>query len=334
MTPFYNSNYLDTITISEIYKKSNIYLYPYARYAFLEALIKLKIRSVYLPAFICRDMLAPINTLGLEYSFYHCDETLQPILEDIKCDAIVMVNYFGFANDIRPFEIYKEKYHSLIIEDNAHGFLSKDSQGNLLGIRGDMGLLSIRKTIFLPNGGALLVNSGDLKTIQFDSAEIKQSDEDIRYYQKLNLKKKIFHYSLGIAILLVRRFVRYIKTGSTIPLPNKQSEYQMPSNKYLTPILANGKIDIDILQEMKKHQDLYIQVGKWAKKFDIEPIYQFYNESVPYEFAFIDRGNYKEFERFLLRKGFFVLPWPELPDEIVGSCPEFYKNIKVVPFLW
>lgn len=319
---------------NDIYSQSNLYLYPYARYAFLEALIKLKIKSVYLPAFICRDMLAPINKLELEYHFYHCDENLQPILEDIQCDAIIMVNYFGFANDITPFKKYKERYDSIIIEDNAHGFLSKDAEGNLLGTRGDVGLLSIRKTIFLPNGGALLVNNKDLKTIQYESAEIKQSDEDIRYFHKLNLKKKIFHHSLGIAILLIRRFLRYIKTGYAIPLPDKQSEYEIPSNKYLTPILANGKIYIDLQQEIKRHRELYVQVEIWAEQFNIEPIYKFYNESVPYEFAFIDKGNYKEFEKFLYRKGFFVLPWPDLPDEIVDSCPEFYKNIKVVPFLW
>ena len=70
-----------------------------------------------------------------------------------------MIDYFGFSQDSRPFEEYKKKYISIIIEDNAHGFLSKDKHGVLLGTRGDIGLLSNRKTIFLPNGGALLVNN-------------------------------------------------------------------------------------------------------------------------------------------------------------------------------
>lgn len=320
--------------LNDIYINSNIYLYPYARYAFLEVLIKLNFKSIYIPAFICRDMLAPINTLGLQYHFYQCDENLLPILEDIQCDAILMVNYFGFANDISVFMQYKEKYNAVIIEDNAHGFLSKDSQGNLLGTRGDVGLLSIRKTIFLPNGGALLINNCDLKTIKFESAKINKSDEDIRYYKKLNLKKKIYHHFIGIAIVLIRRFLRYIKTGSTIPLPDKKSEYEMPSNKYLTPILSSGKINIDIEYEIKRRQELYIQVEQWARKFNINPIYNFNKESVPFEFAFIDNGTYKEFEKYLLKRGFFILPWPDLPDEVLKNCLKLYTNVKVVPFLW
>ncbi len=334
MTPFYNQNYQEKINIKDIYTQSNIYLYPYARYAFLEVLLKLDIKSIYLPAFICRDMLAPINKLGLKYYFYHCDENLFPILEDIQCDAIIMVNYFGFENQLEPFWEYKKKYNSLIIEDNAHGFLSKDSQGNLLGTRGDVGLLSIRKTMFLPNGGALLVNSDDLNIVKFDSADIKQTDEDVRYYQKLGLKQKIVHKYIGIFILLLRRVLRYVKTGSTIPLPDKESEYELPSNRYLTPILKDKKINLDIELEIKRRQKLYLQVEQWAKKFNIEPIFKYYKESVPYEFAFIDQGNSNDFERFLLRQGFFILPWPDLPDDIVDNCPVFYKNIKVVPFLW
>jgi hypothetical protein len=71
-----------------------------------------------------------------------------------------------------------------------------------------------------------------------------------------------------------------------------------------------------------------------AKIFDIKPIYDLYNGIVPFEFAFIKNKEYKEFEKLLYLNGFFVLPWPDLPDEVVENCPEFYKDVKVVPFLW
>lgn len=322
------------LNIKEVYKDSNIYLYPYARYAFLEALKTLDMKTIYLPSFICRDMLAPINTLKIKYFFYEVDEKLQPILQNIKCDAILMVNYFGFAQDIEPFEEYKQKYNAVIIEDNAHGFLSKDNNGVLLGARGDVGLLSIRKTVFLPNGGALLVNNELLKNNYFNNSEIQSSYEDAIYDRKLNLKKKIFNKYLGIAILLLRRAIRFIKIGSVIPLPDKLSEEEMPSNCYLTPILKDGIISIDIEEEIQRRRKMYLKIKEYAKKFDINPIYNLDSNTVPFEFAFIDNGNYKKFERYLYTKGFFILPWPDLPDDIVDSCPTFYKNVKVVPFLW
>jgi hypothetical protein len=320
--------------IKNIYKSSDIYLYPYARYAFLEVLKTLYIRTIYLPAFICRDMLAPLNTLGVKYFLYEVNEKLECLLEDIKCDAILMVDYFGFSQDFKPFEEYKKKYNSLVIEDNAHGFLSRDKNGVLLGTRGDIGLLSIRKTIFLPNGGTLLINNESLKDKEYRSTKIRISYEDVNYNKKLDLKKKIFSKYLGIAILFIRRVIRFIKTGSAIPLPDELSEKEMPSNIYLTPILKDGIILIDIDIEIQRRRKMYLTVQQYAKQFDIKPIYDLDENCVPFEFAFIDNGNYKKFERYLYTKGFFILPWPDLPDDIIDTCPKFYKNVKVVPFLW
>lgn len=322
------------LNIKEVYKDSKIYLYPFARYAFLEALKTLDIKTIYLPAFICRDMLAPINTLKIKYFFYEVNENLEPMLEDIKCDAILMIDYFGFSQDFRPFEEYKKKYNSIIIEDNAHGSLSKDKNGVLLGTRGDIGLLSIRKTIFLPNGGALLVNNELYKNKYFKNSEIKSSYEDVIYDKKLNLKKKIFSKYLGISIVLTRRLLRFIKTGSSIPLPDRLSEEEMPSNCYLTPILKDGIISIDIEEEIQRRRKMYLKIKEYAQQFDIKPIYDLDDNTVPFEFAFIDNENYKKFEQYLYAKGFFILPWPDLPNGIINICPKFYKNVKVVPFLW
>ncbi|MCT7626122.1 DegT/DnrJ/EryC1/StrS family aminotransferase [Aliarcobacter butzleri] len=322
------------IKLKELYSNSDIYLYPYARYAFLEALKMLDIKTIYLPAFICRDMLAPINTLRIKYFFYAVNENLEPMLEDIKCDAILMVDYFGFGQDLEPFEEYKKKYNAIIIEDNAHGFLSKDRNGVLLGTRGDIGLLSIRKTVFLPNGGALLINNEFLKDKKYQSAETQQSYEDVKHNKKFDLKNKIFSKYLGISIILLRRVIRFIKTGSSIPLPDPLSEKYMPSNSYLTPILKNGMISIDIEKEIQRRRKMYLKIKEYAQQFDIKPIYDLDDNTVPFEFAFIDNENYKKFEQYLYAKGFFILPWPDLPNGIINICPKFYKNVKVVPFLW
>jgi len=312
----------------------SIYLFPYARNAFFEALKKLNIKTIYMPGFICRDMLAPINSLNIKYYFYEVNKNLQPILEDIECDAILFVNYFGFEQEIKPFNEYKAKFGAILIEDNAHGFLSKDMHGLLLGTRGDIGLLSIRKTISLPNGGALVINNIGYKKIIFKSAMVQKSFEDDNYNKKLSIKKKIFSKYLGITILLLRRFIRYIKTGSIVPLSDKNSEKYMPKNLYLTPLLEDKIVNIDIDYEVNRRRLMYNKIKIWAEVFCIKPIFELDKFSCPFEFAFIDNGNYQEFEAFLLKKGFFILPWPDLPDNIVNNCSEFYKNIKVVPFLW
>ena len=322
------------ISLDNLYKQSDIYMYSYARYAFLEVLNKLDIASIYLPSFICRDILSPINNLNIKYFFYEVNEKLEPILKDIKCDVILMVNYFGFVQDVSPFLEYKEKYNSIIIEDNAHGFLSCDKSGNQLGTRGDFGLLSIRKTIALPNGAALLVNNDKYKNIDFENETSELTFEDKKYDKKVFLKKLFITKYFGIAFLLFRRLLRYIKTGSSIPMPDKESEKELPLNKFITPKLDNMTLHISQNLETSRRRNMYLQVTAWAKLFNIKPIYELNDGIVPFEFAFIDNGKYKQFEKYLFLKGYFILPWPDLPDEVISSCPKFYKDIKVVPFLW
>lgn len=334
LSPFFLQESKNPLNLKQLYSSSDILLYPYARYAFLEALKQHTIKSIYLPSFICRDMLSPINALNIDYVFYDVNEKLEPLLEETQCDAIVIVNYFGFEQTMVPFLDYQKKYGALIIEDNAHGLFSKDRIGNFLGTRGDFGLLSIRKTISLPNGAALLVNNESFKNIPYTSAPIQKTHEDNRYFSKQRLKEKIVHQSIGIAIVLLRRVLRFIKTGSVLPFPDPMSEQELPENSYLTPLLVEGNVPIDINEEVKRRLQMYRSIEEWAKRFGIKPIYPLYEGVSPYEFAFIDNGKADQFEKFLFFKGFFILPWPDLPKEIVSTCPEFYKNIKVVPFLW
>ena len=77
------------------------------------------------------------------------------LLNSQHCKALLAVNYFGFAQDLAPFREYCLRTGATLIEDNAHGFLSKDTSGVLLGTRADLGITSIRKTFRLVNGAAL-----------------------------------------------------------------------------------------------------------------------------------------------------------------------------------
>lgn len=334
LSPFFRQESESILDLKQLYSPSKILLYPYARYAFLEALKQHAVKTIYLPSFICKDMLSPINTLKIKYAFYDVNERLEPLLEEIQCDAIVMVDYFGFEQPMAPFLEYQKQYGALIIEDNAHGLFSKDPAGSYLGTRGVLGLLSIRKTVFLPNGAALLVNDESFKNLPYRSAPVQKTPEDERYFSKLHLKEKIIHSSIGIAIVLIRRALRFVKTGSALPLPDPMSEQELPENIYVTPLLTDKSLHIDMNEEVVRRIEMYRTVENWARPFGIKPIFSLYEGVSPYEFAFIDNGKADQFEKFLFLKGFFILPWPDLPDEITSTCPEFYKNIKVVPFLW
>ncbi|MDE2290511.1 MAG: DegT/DnrJ/EryC1/StrS aminotransferase family protein, partial [Elusimicrobia bacterium] len=116
---------------------------------------------VLLPAFICRDLLAAVAAAGATAVFYGVAPGLEP--EEAperwpEARAVVAVDYFGFPQDLAPFEAYARRTGATLLEDAAHALLSRGADGRLLGTRAPLGILSLRKTLPLPNGGALLAN--------------------------------------------------------------------------------------------------------------------------------------------------------------------------------
>ena len=82
--------------------------YAFARQALVEALRLIGTGSgdeVLVPSLICKDVLASIHTLGATPVFFEVDHNLNPIgLDQISSSkAIIVVNYFGFAQDLAPF---------------------------------------------------------------------------------------------------------------------------------------------------------------------------------------------------------------------------------------
>lgn len=331
MTPFDNQDSNEKYTLIQSY--GSLSFYPYARYALYEVLRAKNIKSIYIPDFICRDLLSPINELNIDVHFYKVTINLTPIIDDIKCDAILFVNYFGFEQDIVPYRQYKKKFGALIIEDNAHGLFSCARDGQLLGTRGDAGLLSIRKTVSLPNGAALLHGSS-LKSDDVVHAKIGITHEDLKYTRKKRFRNLLPQKKLGILAVRFLRFLRHIRTGNDIPLPDFDSEYNLPSNQYLTPLLGEGVLNIDHKREIARRCKMFDEVAQLALLFDIEPLVKTYEGVSPFEFAFINNGREEDFQRALYRKGYYVLPWPDLPDQVSDSIDIELKDVKVVPFLW
>ena len=68
------------IDLCKLFPGSNLYLFSYARHAFRELLRVMAVGNgdiVYIPSFICRDMLSPINDCGAEVVFYEVDLKLR-----------------------------------------------------------------------------------------------------------------------------------------------------------------------------------------------------------------------------------------------------------------
>ena len=190
---------------------------------------------IWLPYLICKDVLDVVYNYTRKTRFYLTDKELNPIgLEEI-CDnqLVILVNYFGFPQNSELIEQLKSK--CIVIEDNSHGLFGKSADGKKLGTRGNYGLVSIWKTLYVPNGGILYSSKLVNRRIGVDYSfpiyfffklvirllSLVGNTNILRFYRK-EFKPKIaglgqdnfqikliYFYSLFIYKLSIPFFVRY-----------------------------------------------------------------------------------------------------------------------------
>lgn len=325
------------------FEADRIRYYSLARHALLSALQISGVSKGYrvlLPSFICRDLLAPIAIVGATPVWYEVDERLLPCEQSEvwpEAEFVLMVNYFGFPQDLQPFLKYVARTNAILIEDNAHGFLSRDDDGNFLGSRGNYSIFSIRKTLRIPDGAALVVN--DLKKtsniqnqLPFNGVGLHSAQTIKRLLRRLPIVGK---YILNIFNYLIRQ-IRKLKTGSKFPLPNPNSEFEITESANPWKGLLDSLGDCNVNSEILRRRARYFECESLAKAAGIEPIFPFLpTNCVPYGFPFhSDLVNMKVMQDYADAHGFDLVRWPDLPDAISKDAPLHYRKVSLVNFLW
>lgn len=86
-------------------------------------------RNVYIPAFTCKIVQVPFQTLGINFTEYSINDDLEPVgLPQLKNDeAFLYTNYFGIKSTYSEF--LSSKYGNRLIIDNAQAFFDKPLYG-------------------------------------------------------------------------------------------------------------------------------------------------------------------------------------------------------------
>jgi dTDP-4-amino-4,6-dideoxygalactose transaminase len=107
-----------------------------------------------MPAYHCGSEVEAAHLAGAEIDFYRVDGQLRVDEEDLaraarSADATYLISHFGFPMCAPPPDVP-------LIEDAAHGLFSGADDGPL-GSRGQAAVFCPRKSLGVPDGGALLV---------------------------------------------------------------------------------------------------------------------------------------------------------------------------------
>jgi hypothetical protein len=316
--------------------------YAFARQALVEALKLTNVGTgdyVLIPSLICRDVIASIHTVGATPIFYEVDTKLRTFSfpSDVAVKAILFVNYFGFAQDLEIFERESLRTGAVLIEDNAHGYLSFDDEGNMLGSRAPLSITSMRKTLRISDGAELRIN--DVK--QFPVAPLQlpivQRSLGFRFraQQILLTIENLLHLPLLRFSQAAVRLIRRIVTGSSLPTSSDNSENENivstgPRDSSMRKINA-----LDTRCEIERRRNLYSKVETKLLSSGASSVFEILPENcTPYGFPFFGDESVARKVRQLTRSlGVEVIRWPELPTSVELNAPAHYTTLWLVNFL-
>jgi len=309
-------------------------LYGYGRIALLDGLRILgcgKGSNVLLPSYVCGIAVEPLRELSIEPRFYKISLDLEPDIADIRSKidkrtkAILAVNYFGFPQNIGGIQGICREHGLYLIEDNAHGPLSR-KDCRLLGTLGDIGISSMWKLLPVPNGAVLFINNDELVNAKGNILTALPSQNHLASASKesicIYILESLLNYlelRYGFRANLIRHTYRKVfpKAETDISRLFQDSKVRMSG----LSLRIAGKLDLEDVCR-KRRGNFVLWLGEMLGRKDVQVLFRDLPEGVcPLYFPVI----VQEAESFLqemLNNGIPAHRWPPLPKEIGGN-PEY-----------
>ncbi len=312
------------IRISDGEYKFSDYIFKSGRYSLfciLKTILRSKnIKKIYVPNFICDEVIQGIGSFNLEIIYYDIREdfSLDTIsLKKTLCSKslLVVVNYFGIRSNWEEINEMKNELDITVIEDNCHSLTNYKNYK--LGINGDLSFNSIRKIIPVLSGSELLVMN-------------KKYLVDYTYQKRLpTLNETIYYF---------RRYLYFLNAfKNNIRVENKYHKINKISH---ADILSYRAI------KMNKYPMRHIQQRRlanfrfWHSYLSDKKLSFFeFNEKVQDEFlpyAFPCYANNRDTANKWIKWGsqnnISIIKWPKFPSGInqktMKSC---FKNVLLFP---
>ena len=234
--------------------------FAYGRQALKYGLIALGISksdSVLVPGFICNVIESSFHDYQIPVIYYKIKKDFSPDLIDIEnkmsknSKALLCVNYFGYPQDYKKIKVFCNENNLFLIEDNAHGFMSKI--GNIrLGNFGDISFTCVRKSIPVLHGAYLQINNNfNLNKISKVSAFSIDNVRQLKYYGGLLISQLLLTNKID------KDGIRNRKSGK-VNKKNNLPDKLMDKNFNLLSLLIISSIDQKkfIKRKIKKYWDI------------------------------------------------------------------------------
>ena len=259
----------------------------------------LSIKNIYLPSFICKEVISSLTSFNLDISFYKLNDDLSPdinyLKENLKRKSILLiVNYFGVMSNWSSINGIKNEHELITIEDNCHSL----NEENGVGSYGDYSFNSLRKIIPLLSGSELNINKASIVP-ETNNLKLRMPDiDEIKYLLRSYRNKK-----------------------STKTLINGSDDNEIISNEngidyFSKRILDNNKFDINQICLTRRQNFI-----SWSKFLPNSELRSFHidinNVFCPYVYPCIAESNEikKKWLEWGIRNNIRIINWPKIPFE-------------------
>jgi len=301
------------------------------RYALLLALKRSGLIAgdkVIFPAYYCESALEPLRSYGLQLEYvdidkdlnWHVNDYLISLLSRDNVKALIVTYYFGYRIYL-PTELLDacRKYNVVIIKDFTHSFLSFQQSDWIDDPVFSACIFSIRKTLPVSDGGALLMNKAfsskcaytcNSKNLLFDIPFLLK-----RYVESIVLiigwPNLYSNYVTRLKMAVLKKISCYFnKQTPSVDFPNKPV---LPSY-LLSSQLCNEKY---LRNVAKKRSENYEKLCKVLKEVGYSVLLsQIPKGSVPQVLPVLVQS--KHLVDYLRENGIGAFQWPgnEMPFEV------------------
>ena len=323
---------------------TNRLFYAYARHALVTALRMAPVTTgstVLIPHFICRDVLASISAVGAKPVFYDIDDDLQVSQNTMlpSAAAVLAVNYFGFPADLGRLRQQLSDPTTIIIEDNAHGWLSADENGVPLGTRTALGITSFRKTIRVVDGAFLDWNIDQLSASVVTPNQPTSRTEALPPSFRIRAVIASIDQRSSLPLMAAgRRSIRRLRslTGATPIDERAEEELRLPAHEAIHESSLEQFGRTNLIAEVARRRNAFTRCQTLAERFNIHtPAVDLGPHVSPQGFPFFaDSGSVDSFRTAVTRaKLGEVVSWPSLPTATMLSPTSKLRNVCLVNFI-
>jgi len=318
--------------------------FAYARHALVEALRMANVGegdTVLVPNLICRDVYAAMDYVGAATVTYPITTslTIDPQFQFPPARAIIVVNYFGFPADLDSLNASSLSKDTIIIEDNAHGWLSRDSSGRVLGERTPLGITSFRKTIRTPDGAFLSWNLDSRIDVRLAPTQPAPRSQGTPWTYRLRKAVMTAETRVRLPLLSIAqraaRLVRRVRGRSPID-DNPQDELLLPKTRAPHTHSLEVFNSINQTSEIGRRRTAFLRCLDLSVKHRVSAIHMNLDFGVcPQGFPFWSgTGDELAFSHEVREHALgTIVTWPSLADRAHIPKDSELRKIKIVNFL-